>query len=125
MTKEQFLEITEWQKKTFGKATPLSKAIHLEQEVNELITDIKENNPERRLEFADCFILLCGAAASDGMTYDDICDCIGEKFGIIQKRDWGEPDKDGVVNHIKNTCDMPGCSKIAPIDDLFCVDHRY
>ena len=53
------------------------------------------------MEFADCFILLFGAAAADGMSYTDICSCIEEKMKINYKREWGEPDENGVVNHIK------------------------
>ncbi len=102
MEKKQFEEITEWQNKTFGKATPLSKIAHLAQELGELVDDLKSNNPNRRLEFADCFLLLFGAAASDGMTYEDCISCISEKFEIVKKRKWGEPDENGVVNHIKS-----------------------
>lgn len=101
MTEEIFLEISRWQNKTFGNATALSKISHLREEIDELHSDLKENKLGKRLEFADCFILLFGAAASDGMTYDDICDAIKEKMSINYKREWGEPKENGVVNHIK------------------------
>lgn len=101
MTKQQFEEITQWQKETFGKATSLSKLSHLEQEIQELADAIVDNLPDKKLEFADCFFLLFGAAAADGMTYDDICNAISEKFEINKKRKWGKPNADGVVNHIK------------------------
>ncbi len=102
MTVEQFKTITEWQVKTFGHATPLSKIAHLAEELQELVDDLKSNNPNRRLEYADCFLLLFGAASSDGMTYDDICNCIDEKMEINYLRKWGKPNEDGVVNHIKS-----------------------
>ena len=102
MEKSQFKEITEWQKETFKKATPLSKLAHLKQEIEELETDLINDNKERRLEFADCFLLLFGAAQADGMSYEDIINCIDEKFQIVKKRKWGKPDKNGVVNHIKS-----------------------
>lgn len=101
MTEEQFIEIVGWQKKTFGNATPLSKLAHLDREIIELKLDLKNKNPNRRLEFADCFFLLFGAAAADGMSYEDICEAISEKFKINQNRRWGTPDEYGVVNHIK------------------------
>lgn len=91
----------EWQKRTFGKATPLSKLAHLEEELAELKQDLITKNPNRRLEFADCFFLLFGAANADGMTYEDICSAVEEKFKINKARDWGKPDKNGVVKHIK------------------------
>lgn len=101
MKKDQFIAVTQWQNQTFGKATALSKIEHLKEEVQELSDDLKTDNYLRRLEFADCFLLLFGAAASDGMTYEDICDCIDEKFNIVKKRKWGKPDENGVVKHIK------------------------
>lgn len=101
MQEEQFEAITKWQKETFGEATPISKLEHLKQEVEELIADLKSNNPNKRHEYADCFLLLFGSANADGMTYEDICQCIAEKFDINKARKWGKPDVNGVVNHIK------------------------
>lgn len=101
MEKSQFIEITKWQKETFGQATPLSKLAHLAEELQELYTDLINKNPDRRLEFADCFLLLFGCAAADGMTYEDICNAINEKMDINYKRQWGKPDELGVVKHIK------------------------
>lgn len=100
MRKDQFKKITEWQNRTFGEATPLSKIEHLKQEIEELQEDVESNAEDKRLEFADCFILLFGAAASDGMSYDDICDAINEKMKINYRRKWGKPDEKGVVNHL-------------------------
>lgn len=102
MNEKQFNKITIWQKETFGSSTPLSKISHLKQEIRELEKDLKSCNKERRLEFADCFFLLFGAASADGMTYKNICVAIEEKFKINKSRNWGKPDKDGVVNHLKN-----------------------
>jgi NTP pyrophosphatase (non-canonical NTP hydrolase) len=101
MRKEQFDEIVDWQKQTFGQSTALSKISHLAEELQELVDDLKNNNLERRLEFADCFFLLFGAAAADGMTYEDICSAIEEKFSINKARTWGKPDENGVVRHIE------------------------
>ncbi len=101
MTKNQFNDIVKWQKETFGNATPLSKVAHLAEEVIELVDDLNNNNPERHLEFADCFLLLFGAAASDGMSYEDICNAIDAKMAINKTRKWGKPDQNGVVKHIK------------------------
>lgn len=100
MKKDQFTEITEWQKRTFSESTSLSKISHLKQELEELISDLKDRSENRSMEFADCFLLLFGAAAADGMSYEDICDCIDEKMKINYQRKWGKPDSEGVVNHI-------------------------
>lgn len=103
MKKDQFEAIAKWQKETFGQATAESKLFHLLQEIKELHTELLTDSEgsKKRLEFADCFFLLFGAAAADGMTYEDICNAIHEKFEINKARKWGKPDAQGVVNHIK------------------------
>lgn len=101
MREDQFKKIIQWQSETFGEATAMSRISHLAEELEELVADLKENKPSKRLEFADCFFLLFGAAASDGMNYEDICNAIEEKFEINKNRKWGTPDENGVVKHIK------------------------
>ena len=101
-------DVIEWQTKTFGKATPLSKIRHLQKETEELVDDLISSaydGPENvmlRLEFADNFLLLFGAALSANFTLNDIYDAMFEKLEICKKREWGEPDKDGVVEHIRS-----------------------
>lgn len=108
MTKQQFEAITKWQEETFGEATASSKVAHLHEEVSELYAELhslrtdKNRDKDTRMEFADCFLLLFGAAKSYGMTYEDVCGCINEKFEIVKKRKWGKPDANGVVKHIKD-----------------------
>lgn len=102
MNKRQFEEITKWQNKTFGQAVALSKIAHLAEELQELVNDLKSGNKDKRLEFADCFILLFGAAASDGMSYEKILEAIEEKMLINYQRKWGPPNENGVVNHIRD-----------------------
>jgi len=102
MRQDQFNEIVAWQKQTFPKATSLSKVFHLEKEVVELRNDLLANYPDKRLEYADCFLLLFGSAASDGMSFQDICNAIDEKMQINRERKWGNADENGVVHHIKS-----------------------
>jgi NTP pyrophosphatase (non-canonical NTP hydrolase) len=101
MNKDQFESITKWQIETFGNATALSKLNHLREEIEELNDALQQNDENRRLEFADCFILLFGCAASDGYTYEHICRAIDEKMKINKERKWGKANKNGVVNHIR------------------------
>lgn len=107
MTKEQFQSVIEWQKKTFGEATTMSKLNHLAEEIIELIDAVDshdgtpEHEKEQRLEFADCFLLLFGAANAAGMTYEDIVKCCNDKMEINRSRKWGKPQANGVVNHIR------------------------
>lgn len=102
MTRDQFTDIIAWQKKTFGNPTAESKLAHLCEEIIELFVELRMKGDNKRLEFADCFILLFGCAAADGMTYDDICTAIDAKMAINRKRKWGLPDKDGVINHVRD-----------------------
>lgn len=110
MTEQQFYEITKWQEETFSKATPLSKIAHLAEELQELVHAIKDEDHtidhEKiraiKMEFADCFFLLFGAAAAYGMKYIDIIYAIQQKFEINKNRKWGTPDADGVVRHISS-----------------------
>ena len=44
MKKEQFESITQWQDETFKKATALSKMAHLSEEMEELVSDLKNIN---------------------------------------------------------------------------------
>ena len=99
MTKELFTENIQWQNDTFKEATALSKLAHLKEELQELRNDVENNSPDKRLEFADCFILLFGAAASTGMSYDDIQEAINEKMVINYQRKWGKPNEEGYVKH--------------------------
>lgn len=89
MLRAQFDEITKWQKETFNPTT-ISCLKHLQEEILEVVFDLKSKMDRRnkRLEFADCFILLYGAAALEGMTYQDIVKAVQEKMEINKKRNW-------------------------------------
>lgn len=110
MTEKQFDLITKWQKDTFPAATDLSKLRHLNEEVAELMDAINdedhlidhEKTRKTKLEFADCFLLLFGAAKAYGMSYADILKCVDDKMSINIKRTWGKPDSNGVVKHVEN-----------------------
>lgn len=106
MTRDLFESITKWQKETFPESTAHSKVKHLSEEVDELSTELcfpsDDTGKAKRMEFADCFILLIGAAHDSGMTYEDIIEAINEKMEINKARKWGKPDEYGVVKHIEN-----------------------
>jgi NTP pyrophosphatase (non-canonical NTP hydrolase) len=99
----------DWQLVTFTQATPISKLKHLEQEVAETIRAIETfdgdeeqiSDADIREEFADCFALLFGAALAFGLSVEDIADAMEAKLEKNKKRKWGQPDQNGVVNHIK------------------------
>jgi hypothetical protein len=101
MRKEQFEMVTEWQEATFPNQPTMAKISHLATELSELVDDIEQDKPSKRLEFADCFILLFGAAKAEGLSYEDICNAIDEKHDINVSRFWSSPDDNGVIRHIE------------------------
>ena len=106
MTKQQFIAITQWQRETFKSSSSLSKIAHLADELQELVLELKapiRDVEKVRAEFADCFILLFGAADAAGMIYGQILEAIDKKHAINKNRRWGTPDASGVVNHIKES----------------------
>jgi len=102
--RELFEKIVAWQNKTFPGATAESKVHHLTEEVQELLSDIQNGatTDDLELEFADCFLLLFGAAQKVNLDYNDLVNAIEKKFKINTERDWGKPDENGVVKHVKS-----------------------
>ena len=80
---------------TFGESTVASKMAHLREELDEVVAA-----PDDRMEWADCMILLLDAARRAGLSMDDLHQAIEDKMEINLKREWGEPDEDGVVRHV-------------------------
>ena len=82
---------------TFGNTSdPLPPLHHLKEEVDELI-----EAPGDITEFADCFILLVQAAKRSGFNMNDLYKASREKHRINTQREWGAPDANGVVKHVK------------------------
>jgi NTP pyrophosphatase (non-canonical NTP hydrolase) len=103
MTKELFEEITAWQKQTFKKATALSAAKHLQEETEELVSDLEDSalRGDTLNEYADCFMLLFGSARLFGLSYEQICEAINRKFEVNKVRKWGEVNEQGYVKHVE------------------------
>ena len=90
---------------TFGKGRQAKAPIHhLVEEVQELLDALKnEEDPE--MEFADCFLLLIDAFRmhyGNDVDMQKLIDAASKKLDICFQRKWGEPDKNGVVRHIKD-----------------------
>lgn len=100
-------EITGWQDSVFTRATPLSAVTHLQREAIELTFAIQTKHLKRengdsdiQAELADCFLLIIGVAHLSGI---DLEQAVEEKMAINRRRVWGEPDSDGVVEHVRDT----------------------
>lgn len=88
-----------WHLKTFPGQPAVAKLKHLVKEITtELIPDIKA-----RAEWADVFILFLCAAAMEGLTADDLIQAAHHKMDINVMRKWSKPDKDGVIEHIRES----------------------
>ena len=89
--------VTDFANEKFGDPeNPLPPLHHLKGEVDELI-----ENPIDLLEYADCMILLIQSALKVGYNMDVLFYAIQTKHAMNKKRKWGEPDENGVVQHIK------------------------
>lgn len=101
MDSDMFRIITTWQSQTFPAATVQSKLAHLKEEIEEVLNGIK-NGETVAHEFADCILLLYGAAEKSGMSYMDIKRALWQKMSININRKWGSPDEKGIVRHIED-----------------------
>jgi len=96
-------EVATWQAETFPEATVESKIKHLEKEIFELdcarAEELEGRIPATSVleEAADCAMLLFGIAALEG---GNLLGEVQKKLEINRGRKWGEPDEDGVVEHI-------------------------
>ena len=86
-------DIQDWQLNTFPVSTLESKFAHLEREVVELGKDLTSAS-----EIADCLFLLIGLARTQGY---DISRILRDKFIVNKSRQWGKPDANGVVEHVR------------------------
>ena len=104
-------EIGQWSELTFSHQNSRSKLHHLQKEVAELIHAIGQESSEPNkknevnLEFADCFILLLDAARKEGLSATIILNAIIEKMEINKARKWGNPDENGVMEHIRDSAE--------------------
>ena len=87
-----FNEIGQWAETTFTKSTPESAFNHLKREVKEL-----SNNLHDGKEMADIVMIIAHLASKAGI---DLEAEIIKKFNVNKSRRWGEPDEEGVCEHI-------------------------
>ena len=97
---EQLFQVhAEFSDKTFGKQrSPIGPINHLKREVQELYT-----TPQDWEEYADCLLLLMDAFRRSGGNAMDLLEAAFKKLEKNKTRTWGEPDSDGVVEHIKSS----------------------
>ena len=89
-------DITKWGEATFDNPTLASRVAHMHKELDEVAA-----SPGDPFEWADVLILLMHGALMEGHTMSSLYHACQAKFAIIQKREWGEPDHQGVVEHVR------------------------
>jgi hypothetical protein len=94
-------EHAEWSQKTFGLDSvrgPQGPLNHLAKEVKEALA--KPNDPS---EYADLLLLMFDAARRSGLTFDGLIGAAWGKLDVNKKRQWGKPNDDGSVEHVRPT----------------------
>jgi hypothetical protein len=90
-------KIAKWSDKTFGyDRNPCAPLAHLMKEVAETATNYTDI-----MEYADCMMLILDSARMAGHSATEILKATYKKLAINKKRKWGEPDNNGVVEHIR------------------------
>lgn len=98
------IDISTWSDATFGNGQRTVPILyHLKKEVKEVIEALEQNKSLGKIEteFADCFMLLFDAAYHFGFTAEKVLHSMRNKLEINKQRDWGKPDKNGVIEHSK------------------------
>jgi hypothetical protein len=85
-------KVNAWQAMTFPESTVETVLTHLAREMREL--DTKRNAEET----ADCVMLLMAFAGKLGFS---LIGAVLDKFEVCKKRTWGEPDAEGVREHVR------------------------
>lgn len=112
-------DISEWSDATFGESQRNPAIVyHLQKEVYELTEALIKANElgsdnsvgigefgrqmnETKMEYADCFMLLLDSAHHYHITAKELIKLVRKKLEINKKREWGKPDNNGVIEHIK------------------------
>lgn len=87
---------SKWADKTFPLSTSSSRAAHLLREAKEL-----QEKPEDSSEIADVLLLTAHLAMGERGPSIDLSVAADEKLAINKSRKWGQPDSEGVVEHLR------------------------
>lgn len=89
----------EWSQKQFGSDAdlgPEAPLAHLAKEVLEMMGD-----PSDLSEYADGLLLLLDSSRRAGFTANQLLKAAFDKLEINKSREWGEPNEDGSVEHVR------------------------
>jgi len=104
----------EWSDQTFSEgkflhARSLPISFHLQKEAAELTEALQNyiNDPTEATnlkvsqELADVFLLLLDCTAHVGFSVESLTHFASCKFMLNKTREWGSPDENGVVEHVR------------------------
>ncbi len=86
-------EVISWGIETFPRESLHSLGKHIRKEAKEL-----QRNPTDPHEIADVLMLTFALANKAGV---DVVAALREKLAICRGREWGEPDADGMTEHVR------------------------
>lgn len=107
-------QTSKWSDQTFdngnftrSRSVPIS--YHLQKESKEVSQALEKyfNNPTSKTfadageELSDCLILILDCANHFGYNADELITSCFNKLEINKNREWGKPDANGVVEHIR------------------------
>lgn len=96
-------EVAIFSDKTFGKRRSFKAPLyHLIKEAKETIEATKKKS---LVEFADCLLLILDGFRKrhPNLTTDDLLRACHLKLIVCEKREWGKPDKNGVIQYKKKS----------------------
>ena len=90
-------EIGAWAVQTFGPGVRFRQHVeHIRRELYELSGEVTDDRVAE--EMADVLSLLLAMAHRRGI---DLEAALASKFAVNRKRKWGEPNADGVIEHVR------------------------
>lgn len=99
-------KLDRFSQETFGsdeERGPIYPLRHLEREAREAqVASVNADvSPESvHEEIVDCYLIILDAARRAGMDYEMLLQGAAVKLAINMTREWGEPDQDGVIEHV-------------------------
>lgn len=106
-------EVTEWADNTFSNSSLKSRLVHLMRELNEAyeatfgLSTMAGDVDKIRMEIADAGLITLHAASGIGIEIDEsnlneyFVNAMYAKLHENRKRVWGDPDAEGVVEHLR------------------------
>lgn len=111
-------EVGHWADATFPQSTIATMTAHLKREAQELLQSLEawERNqkpvkddvvwPTVLHEVADIILLSLHIADRKRFLLSDV---LRYKFQIVQARKWGDPNEEGVTEHVCDCCEQRPC----------------